>query len=121
MLVVLFMASSSAMVWATDTPAVQAKPKPAPMVTFIELGSVNCIPCKAMQPVMEAVRSKYGDQVNVVFHDVWTKVGEPYVRTFKIKVIPTQIFLDSRGGRNSIGLRGFSPPKNSTRCSKSAA
>ena len=41
-------------------------------VTFIELGSVNCVPCKAMQPIMEEVRRKYGARVSVVFHDVWT-------------------------------------------------
>lgn len=40
-------------------------------VTFVELGSVNCIPCKQMQPVMKAIEEKYGDQVNVVFYDVW--------------------------------------------------
>lgn len=46
-----------------------AKPK----VTFVELGSVNCIPCKAMQPVMKSIEEKYGEQVKVVFYDVWTK------------------------------------------------
>jgi thiol-disulfide isomerase/thioredoxin len=31
-----------------------------PKVTFIELGSVNCIPCKQMQPVMKSIEEKYG-------------------------------------------------------------
>ncbi len=97
LLVMFLIAFFAGRVLATDLTTDSAQPKPAPMVTFIELGSVNCVPCKAMQPVMEEVRTKYGDQVNVVFHDVWTKIGEPYVRTFKIKVIPTQIFLDSKG------------------------
>ncbi|HNX59330.1 MAG TPA: thioredoxin family protein, partial [Spirochaetota bacterium] len=44
-------------------------------VTFIELGSVNCVPCRMMQPVMDKVRKKYGAQVNVVFQDVWTDKG----------------------------------------------
>ena len=43
-----------------------------PIVTFIELGSVNCIPCKMMQPVMKNVEKKYGSQVKVIFYDVWT-------------------------------------------------
>ena len=30
-----------------------------PKVTFVELGSVNCIPCKQMQPVMKAIEEKY--------------------------------------------------------------
>jgi thioredoxin 1 len=68
-----------------------------PIVTFIELGSVNCVPCKAMQPVMEEVRQKYGKQVSVVFHDVWTKEGEPFGKKYQIRVIPTQVFLDKEG------------------------
>lgn len=66
-------------------------------VTFIELGSVNCIPCKAMQPIMEELRRKYPADVRVVFHDVWTEQGKPYVSTYRIRVIPTQVFLDSNG------------------------
>jgi len=68
-----------------------------PIVTFIELGSVNCIPCKAMQPVMESIRKKYPDQVSVLFYDVWTKEGQPYGQKFGIRVIPTQVFLDKNG------------------------
>ncbi|MDP2790778.1 MAG: thioredoxin family protein [Rectinemataceae bacterium] len=104
----MFIASSAARVWAADLPTVSAKPKPAPMVTFIELGSVNCVPCRAMQPVMEEVRKKYGEQVNVVFHDVWTSAGELYGRNFKIKVIPTQVFLDAKG-KEYFRHEGFFP------------
>ncbi len=41
-----------------------------PKVTFIELGSVNCIPCEAMQPIMKRIEKKYGEQVKVIFYDV---------------------------------------------------
>ena len=71
----------------------EAKPK----VTFVELGSVNCIPCKAMQPVMKAIEEKYGEQVKVVFYDVWTKEQRHYAERYKIKLIPTQVFLDENG------------------------
>ncbi len=40
-------------------------------VTFVELGSNSCIPCKEMRPVMDAIRREFGDQINVVFYDVW--------------------------------------------------
>jgi thiol-disulfide isomerase/thioredoxin len=40
-----------------------------PKVTFVELGSVNCIPCKQMQPVMKAIEKKYGEQVKVIFYN----------------------------------------------------
>ncbi|HNX97437.1 MAG TPA: thioredoxin, partial [Candidatus Aminicenantes bacterium] len=38
----------------------QAAPVTAsPLVTFVELGSVKCIPCKMMQPVMKAIEQEY--------------------------------------------------------------
>jgi thioredoxin 1 len=66
-------------------------------VTFIELGSVRCIPCQKMQPVMASIKEKYPNQVNVVFHDVWTEEGKPYGEQYGITSIPTQIFLDEDG------------------------
>ena len=66
-----------------------------PQVTFIELGSVNCIPCKKMQPVMKAIEEKYGNQIKIVFHDVW-KDNKP-AQEYKIRLIPTQVFLDKEG------------------------
>lgn len=78
----------------------------APIVTFIELGSVNCVPCKMMQPVMKKAAEKYPGQVKVVFHDVWTPQGEPYGRQYKIMGIPTQVFLD-RDGKEYARHVGF--------------
>jgi thioredoxin 1 len=66
-------------------------------VTFIELGSVRCIPCQQMQPVMKSVEQKYPTQVKVVFHDVWTPAGAPYAKQYGIEAIPTQVFLDENG------------------------
>lgn len=68
-----------------------------PKVTFVELGSVNCIPCKQMQPVMKDIEEKYGDQVKVVFYDVWKEDQKKYATQFGIKLIPTQVFLDANG------------------------
>lgn len=66
-------------------------------VIFIELGSVNCVPCKAMQPVMQKIDANFKGQVTVVFYDVWTPQGEPYGRKYSIRAIPTQVFLDENG------------------------
>jgi thioredoxin 1 len=65
-------------------------------VTFIELGSVKCVPCKMMQPIMDEVEKEY-PKVQVVFHDVWTDAGRPYAEQYGIRGIPTQIFLDKQG------------------------
>lgn len=90
-----------------NIPAV-AKAKNEPKVTFIELGSVNCMPCKAMQPVMKAIEEEYGNQVKVVFHDVWTQKGRIYGEKYKIRVIPTQVFLD-KDGKEIFRHEGFYP------------
>jgi len=65
--------------------------------TFIELGSVRCIPCQQMQPVMKSIEEKYGKQVKVLFYDVWTEAGAPYAKQYNIEAIPTQVFLDETG------------------------
>jgi thioredoxin 1 len=66
-------------------------------VTFIELGSVRCIPCQQMQSVMKSIETKYGNEVKVDFHDVWTEAGKPYGVKYAIEAIPTQVFLDETG------------------------
>ncbi len=79
-----------------------------PKVTFIELGSVNCIPCRMMQPVMKNIEKKYGNQVKVIFYDVWTQEQRPYAEKYGIKLIPTQIFLD-KNGKEFYRHEGFYP------------
>lgn len=79
-------------------------------VTFIELGSLKCIPCKMMQPIMEEIDDEYLD-VKVVFYDVWTAAGEPYGKKYKIQAIPTQIFLD-KNGEEYARHTGFFPKKD---------
>ncbi len=79
-------------------------------VTFIELGSVRCIPCQKMQPVMKSIKEKYANQVNVVFHNVWTTEGKPFAEQYGIEAIPTQVFLDENGKEYSRHT-GFFPEK----------
>jgi thioredoxin 1 len=63
-------------------------------ITFVELGSVRCVPCIQMQPIMKSVEQKYGEQIKVIFYDVWTDEGHKYAEIYKIQLIPTQVFLD---------------------------
>lgn len=95
----------------SQTPKPEARPAPQPkkpLVTFVELGSVKCIPCRQMQPVMKAIEEKYGDQVDVVFHDVWKADQAEYAEKYGIKVIPTQVFLD-KNGKEFFRHEGFYP------------
>jgi thioredoxin 1 len=82
----------------------EAKPK----VTFLELGSVRCIPCKQMQPVMKSIEERYGGQIKVVFYDVWLSDQKKYARKYGIRLIPTQIFLD-KNGKEFHRHEGFYP------------
>ena len=66
-----------------------------PEITFLELGSTTCVPCKMMESVLESVREKYGDQIEVIFHDV--KKEKEMVARYQIRMIPTQVFLDAEG------------------------
>jgi len=77
-------------------------------VTFIELGSIKCIPCKMMQPIMKEIEGEYKGQVKVVFYDVWTSEGRPYAQKYGIRVIPTQVFLD-KDGNEYFRHEGFFP------------
>jgi thioredoxin 1 len=77
-------------------------------VTFIELGSVRCIPCRMMQPIMRQVEEKFKGQVRVVFYDVWTEKDAPMAERHRIKVIPTQVFLDA-SGREYYRHEGYFP------------
>jgi thioredoxin 1 len=79
-----------------------------PLVTFVELGSVKCVPCRQMQPVMKAVEDKYGDQIKIVFYDVWQEENREQALTFKIRLIPTQVFLD-HDGKELMRHEGFFP------------
>ncbi len=88
--------------------SVKAAKTAAAKITFIELGSVNCIPCKTMQPVMKAIEEKYGDQIKVVFYDVWKPDQKKYAQEYKIRLIPTQVFLDVQG-KEIYRHEGFFP------------
>jgi thioredoxin 1 len=77
-------------------------------VTFLELGSVGCVPCDMMQPILEEIAEEYKGQVEVIFHDVKTPEGKPYIQEYQIRAIPTQVFLDKDGNEYFRHL-GFFP------------
>ena len=82
-----------------------------PTITFVELGSVNCIPCKMMQKVIKAVEKKYGDQLQILFFDVWKEDQAHYAKKYSIRLIPTQVFLDANG-KELMRHEGYFPEKD---------
>lgn len=92
----------------TKSATEQAKQTVKYKVTFIELGSVRCVPCRQMQPIMKSIEEKYDSQVKVVFYDVWTALGKPMADKYNIQLIPTQVFLDENG-KEFFRHEGFFP------------
>ncbi|MFA5859676.1 MAG: thioredoxin family protein [Elusimicrobiota bacterium] len=78
------------------------------LATFIELGSINCVPCKMMAPIVKELEEEYKGKVNVIFYDVWTDEGKPYAMKYGIQAIPTQVFLD-KDGNEYFRHTGFFP------------
>lgn len=81
---------------ATVARAESAQQAPvAGMVTMVDLGAKECIPCKMMAPIMEELEKEYQGRAAVVFIDVWKYPGAG--QQFGIRSIPTQIFYDAQG------------------------
>jgi thioredoxin 1 len=81
--------------WAADFNAMLTKAKTEKKVVMLELGSVGCVPCDQMRPVMDKLTQNYKGKLEVIFVDV-RKNTEP-ARHFRVFGIPTQVFLDSDG------------------------
>jgi thioredoxin 1 len=80
---------------ANDVDNVLAQAKKNGKVVMLELGSVGCIPCEQMKPVMDKLRATYKDRLEVYFVDV--KKDNTSGRRFGVYMIPTQVFLDKTG------------------------
>lgn len=76
-------------------------------VVMLELGSVGCIPCEQMKPVMEKLRTNYRGRLEVIFVDV--KKDRDTAHRFGVYAIPTQVFLDKNGKEfhRHIGFYGY--------------
>ncbi|WP_373499931.1 thioredoxin family protein [Desulfococcus sp.] len=65
------------------------------MVTMLDLGATECIPCKMMAPILAELEKKYDGKAAILFIDVWKHPEQ--AQKFGIRSIPTQIFYDARG------------------------
>ena len=74
------------------------------MVTLVDLGSPQCLPCRLMMPVIEEVKEQYQGKAAVVYLDVWENPG--LASHYGIRAIPTQVFYDEKG-REVFRHEGF--------------
>ncbi len=75
-----------------------------PIPRLVDLGAGKCIPCKAMAPILEALRKDYAGRLEVRFIDVW--VTPQQAEAYRIRMIPTQIFYGP-DGRELTRHEGF--------------
>ena len=64
-------------------------------VTMLDFGSVTCIPCKMMAPILEELKVEYKGRAEIIFINV--SKDQSQTKRFKVLVIPTQIFYDRHG------------------------
>jgi thioredoxin 1 len=75
-----------------------------PLPRLVDLGSVGCIPCKAMAPILEGLKSEYAGRMEVEFIDVWK--SRDAADAYGVRMIPTQVFLGA-DGRELARHQGF--------------
>ncbi len=78
------------------------------MVTLLDLGSDQCVPCKLMAPILKKVEQDYKDRAAVVVIDVYRYPEQ--AKRFGIRAIPTQIFFD-KDGKEVFRHMGFMSEK----------
>lgn len=66
-------------------------------ITFFEFGATGCSACKRMETVMEEIREKYPQKINVIFLNVLLPESQVMMKYFGIATIPTQVLLDKNG------------------------
>lgn len=89
---------------ARDNPVDRARTSGKP--TMVEFGATGCVPCDMMQPVLENLRKKYWDGLNIVF----VHVGEEQIlgARYGVTSIPVQAFFD-KTGKEVFRHTGFYP------------
>ncbi len=74
--------------------------------TLAEFGWRECIPCKEMKPILEELDEEYKGKLNVVIVEI--PFNEDLAEKYGIKVMPVQIFFDSKG-KEVVRHAGFLP------------
>jgi thioredoxin 1 len=73
----------------------EAVTAPSGLPRLVCLGAGQCIPCKAMEPVREALKADYAGRLQVEFLDVWQHPD--LAEQYGVETIPTTIFVDPAG------------------------
>jgi thioredoxin 1 len=77
----------------TDNPVDKARLSGKP--TMVEFGADGCVPCDMMQPILEKLKKKFPDTLNIVFLHV--RENQVLAGRYGIQSIPVQAFFDANG------------------------
>ncbi len=90
-LITMALLTTSGILSARAAAAAEGRPK------LLDLGSKACVPCKLMTPILDGLRTEFGEALDVEFVDVGERENVALGRKHEIKAIPTQIFLAADG------------------------
>lgn len=99
--VVGWIVSQAAVAAAADSPITAASPEELAQVigggkwAIVEFGGEHCIPCKAMQPILQSLRDTLGNKV--VIRNFWIQEHPEVARAHRVMVMPTQVVFDPQG------------------------
>ncbi len=74
------------------------------MVTLLDFGADNCIPCKMLRPVIRDLKEKYKDRAFIDF--VHVGKHRNLAKEYRIRTIPTLVFFDA-SGKERYRFEGF--------------
>jgi len=60
-----------------------------------EFGSVSCVSCREMKPILAELQRSHGERLTVVDIDVLKE--RQYLARYRIQLMPTQVFFDAQG------------------------
>ncbi len=83
--------------------------QPAKLPGLIDFSAVWCGPCKTQEPIVKALEHKYAGRIDIRTVDV--DENRELAGRFKIRVIPTLVFLDTEG--NELFRRAGLYPEDS--------
>ena len=86
----------------TDNPVDRARLSGKP--TLVEFGATGCVPCDMMQPILDKLKKKFPDTLNIVFLHV--RENQVLASRYGIQSIPVQAFFNA-GGQEVFRHTGF--------------
>lgn len=103
---------------ATSTPAAGDAVQRALSVgkpVVVGFGANACTACREMKPILEALRREHGDRISVVDVDLIAQKHMGYLQRYRIQLMPTQVFFDSKGRETSRHMGKISAEEILTR------